>query len=227
MNSPMLVTARMGEPVITYGDGLHLDGILAWAAYRDLTEEQRYEMPPISTAWALDFDLPIARWSVDGGRCLGADKRLLDEHGRVWGWLATQALADWEKHSIHEVRKRVPLEELARWADARTVHIGCGPAKAYDLGFPTQWAPTISWFAIGDPAEVERLLRTHVYGIGKHCAKGLGRVLEWGVEPADVDEAFIIARRRMACSESEATSIMSIRPPYHHNSRHTYARDPG
>lgn len=225
MNEAMLVTASMTEPVITYEDGIHLDGILAWAMYLDLSEEGRKAMPPITEAWALDFDLPLAKWHVaDADTPASVDPRLRDDGG-VWGWMATKALADWTKRGVHELRKRVPIEEMIRWTGANTVHIGCGPAKAYDLKYPTCWAPEVHWFSIGDLDEVQRLLSSHVVGIGKHVAKGLGRVSEWKVAPANVDEAFILERRRIACRESEATGIKSIRPPYHHNSRHTFARD--
>lgn len=226
-HATMLVTARMAEPVITYDDGMHLDGILAMAAYRDLSEEARWALQSITEPWALDFDLPLARWSVAGDTPPGSDARLRDDTGRVWGWLATRALARVERRGTHEIRKRVPTEETVRWSKAKTVHAGLGPAKAYDLKLPTIWAHQIHWLAIGDLAEVLRLLDTHMYGIGKHCAKGLGRVLEWRVDPAPgVDAAFICSHRRMPSLEGTAQSLATIRPPYHHNSRVAYARDP-
>jgi len=222
----LLVTARLSEPVVHFDDGMHLDGIVAWAAYRDLTEEQRWELPPINTAWAVDFPLPIARWSVEADIPPGVDDRLRDESGRVWGWMATRALAVWRKRSVFEVRKRIAGEQMTRYTDAVSVNAGCGPAKAYDLKLPTSFAHEVRWFCIGDKDELLRLLQTHVLGIGKHCAKGQGRVMRWAVEPADVSAEWVMSQRRMPCRESEAQSIASIRPPYHHVSRHTYARDP-
>jgi hypothetical protein len=224
--TPLLVTARMSEPIITYDDGMHLDGILAWAMYLDLTEDERKELPPITEHWAVDFPLPLDKWHVaDADTPPSADPRLRDDDG-VWGWMATQALADWTRRSVHELRKRVPLEELVLWTTTKTATVGKGPAKAYDLKFPTQWAPEVHWMAIGDADEVLRLLTTHVVGIGKHVAKGMGRVAKWSVQHADIDREFVTERRRIACRETEATMIGSIRPPYHHNSRHTWAREP-
>ena len=223
---PLKIVARMGEPVICFEDGLHLDGILAWAAYRDLTEEEHWRLPPIQDPWAVDFDLPFARWSMPAETPSGASERLLDDAGNVWGWFATMAIADWTRRSVHEIRKRVPTSELARWAGTRSINVGAGAPKAYDLKLPTMWTPEITWFAIGDLDEILRLLSIHVYGIGKHCAKGMGRVLEWKAEQVKIDEQFILARRRMPANSDEAMSISSVRPPYHHISRQTYAVDP-
>jgi hypothetical protein len=216
----------MTEPVISYEDGMHLDGILAWAMYLDLEEEERRALPPITEAWALDFGLPLDKWHAPEAELPpGADERLRDASG-VWGWMATRALADWTRRSVHEIRKRVPIEEMIQLTEAKSVTVGQGPGKAYDLKFPTVWAPEVSWFAIGDANEVRRLLATHVIGIGKHVSKGLGRVAEWSVKPANVDPTFILDRRRVACRENEANIIGAIRPPYSHNSRHTWAREP-
>lgn len=218
----MLVTAKMAEPVVYYDDGLHLDGILAWAAYLDLTEDERWGLPPITDDWATDFDLPLQRWHVD---VVAMDARLRGDEG-VWGWCATQVLSGWLRRGSHEIRKKPAAEKMARHTASPSVNLGTGPGKAYNLIVPTAFAHELHWAAIGDMKEALRLLSTHVQGVGKHCARGMGRVLHWSIRQVDVSTEDILKNRVMPCSERQATCIRAIRPPYHHGSRHTWAREP-
>ncbi len=216
------VTAKMAEPIITYGEGMHLDGILAWGHYRAMSEDKRQALPSIAEEWAIDMPLPLVKWHREVKHCGHAG---LDDGDGVWGWAATAAIMPEAKHGVHEIRKKIATDEMIRWTTAKSVHPGSGPAKAYNIELPTVFAPVIRWFADGDAAEIERLL-SHVYGIGKRCTLGLGRVLDWEVTPVNIDLGFILSHRVMACEEKEATAVVGIRPPYHHLSRRTWAVGP-
>jgi CRISPR type IV-associated protein Csf3 len=216
----------MGEPVAEDGHGLHLDGILAWAVYRAMSQEDKWLLPPINTAWAEDFDLPLKRFAVEADVPETADERLTDKQGRVWSWVATRAERGTEKHGVVEIRKRVPHNQLVRYTNAVSVNPSLGPSKAYDLKQPTVWAPELRWYAIGDRDACEHLLRSQLYGVGKYCSKGMGRVMEWRVCDAAVSEDYILEQRSVPTRQGEATAIGGVRPPYHHVSRRTYIREP-
>lgn len=213
------VTAKMSEPIITYGEGMHLDGILAWGYYRAMMEDERRALPSIAEEWAIDMPLPLEKWHRKVKHC-GNDR--LDDGDGVWGWVATRALVENPKHGVHEIRKKIPTDEMIKWTTAKSVHPGSGPAKAYNIELPTVFAPVLRWFADGDPEEIAMLL-SHVYGIGKRCTLGLGRVLDWNVAPSSlVNQDFIMRNRVVACGEEDATDVVGIRPPYHHLSRRTW-----
>jgi hypothetical protein len=226
MISGMRVAAVMAEPIVYYGDGLHLDGILALAVWRALPPQDRELVPPITDSWAVDFDLPLGRWRLPADPEVG-HPQLREADGAVWGWLATQALNGWQLHRAHEVRKRPAVQELIEWTDTKAYNPGLGPMKSYDLSYPTFWSPRVEWEAVGQPDAVRVLLTQQVYGIGKGCAKGMGRVLRWEVEPAlEVTAETVMARRRVPVPQVEATAFAGIRPPYHHKSRECWLREP-
>lgn len=209
------VTAVMGEPVIPGVDGLHLDGILAFGWYRSLDERTRARLPPITAPVAVDFKLPLAKWWVDFGE-RGKELTAADKRGRVWGWLATRQLDDWDARSRHEIRKKPALEAMARYTTAKSHSVGSGLMKAHDLVLPTAFRRELRWRALGCPDKIRELLQ-YVEHVGKKGSLGMGRVLSWKVEPCDVDEEFILAHRRVA--EVGGSRLLGIRPPYHHASR--------
>jgi hypothetical protein len=220
---PMRVVATMGEPLVHYGDGLHLDGPLSWGAYLEYVREHGDDLPPLSGPWAMDFDLPLARWTCPPAG--GEDARLLTADGELWGWCCSAAVVDWVAQGRHDLRKRPALEAMRRYTGARSHHTGLGPMKAKDISFPTLLAFEIEWYALGDRDAVARLLG-RVHHLGKLSRHGLGRVLRWTVEPMEVD--WSIERegrlmRRMPEAWPRATvageEIAPIRAPYHHRSR--------
>jgi CRISPR type IV-associated protein Csf3 len=220
---PLKITARMAEHVAGWDDGIHLDGILSFGAYRDLTAEQRLALPDITTPWAVDFDLPLERWteSVEGVRChenLFIEPPMVDREGRssggVWGWKASAAHADWKVAGLHNVRKRPDVGRMVRYTNSPSVNLKGGQFKSQDLPYPTRFAAEIVWYALGDLAMVRRLL-ARVISIGKLSNHGLGRVLEWTVEPHWDHDAWT-AR---VMPDMSSGVMASIRAPYHHPSR--------
>jgi hypothetical protein len=242
---PLHVIADMSQSVAGPGDPLHLDGILAHAAYRDLPPAEREQIPDIREPWALDFDLPLARWEweialppgADGRLCVPGTVRVDGERGvqlgRVWGWRASAERAQWLAMGIRETVKRMPVREMVRYSSDRRVEIS-GPMKSRRIGHATRFAHRIEWWALGDEAEVRRLLDAHVTHVGKLHHHGSGRVLRWLVERCDEDLSVerpdgTLARVLPSGYGGRPTTWADwggIRPPYHHPSRRIWIERP-
>lgn len=218
---PLRVVARMAEPVVYYGDGLHLDGILSWGAYRAMEDKAR--LPPVSAVeFPIDFLLPVAKW-VWPGEVSGVDnERVLTKGGKAWGWCCSAVQDTWLRHSMTQIRKKPALEEMARLTTSPSANLGAGSMKAYDLPMPTSFALELVWYALGDADEVKRLLDL-VPAVGKKINLGNGRVLEWAVEAVDEDKSIWdgdkLMRRMPAGTYGGHATRRAIRPPYYHRSR--------
>jgi CRISPR type IV-associated protein Csf3 len=233
-HQPLRIVADLVEPVVYVGDLLHIDGVLAGGAYNAMTPEQQAELPSMTTDWALDLDLPLARWLVPVSETWQGHRGLLtDEYGyhtgqhrvAIWGWAASAEMLPWMGYGRHAVRKRPPLEQLVRHSRDASAQLGAGPMKAYDLSLPTLIAPRMEWHALGNRDKVAELL-SHVRAIGKKRNTGNGRVRSWTVEVMAEEDCHPIARhgactRRMPVESGldGAKAWGSIRPPYHHHSR--------
>ena len=229
---PLRIIARMSEPIVYSGDGMHLDGILAACVYRDLDDRTRRRLPPLSSEWPVDLRLPLSRWVVDvSPEWDGGHPRVVERarsHGqhvhRLWGWRASAPASDWQLRGKAEIRKKPALDEMARYTDARSATITSGQLKAYDLALPTVFAREVVWYAHGHPGEVQRLLDAHAPAIGRKRNLGWGTVMSWNVETIDEDRSVVdgdVLRRRMPVESGieGATADGAIRPPYHHPSR--------
>jgi len=213
-HQPLRVRAYPSGQIITYGDGLPLDGPLAWAFFDALPDAERDALPPLNGPDAVDFDLPLAKW-VGGG---------------TWGWRCSWACADIRAEGRAEIRKRTISDEAAAWSDARRMDTSAGRFKPADLAYPSIIAPAITWYCVGDLDAVRALL-SRVHSIGKATNKGYGRIMRWEVEPHAADLSLAYDGELMrALPPSVAEPILSdpsrytprphgIRPPYHHASR--------
>lgn len=228
------ITAELTEPVVYFGDGMHLDGILAYAAYKDLIAEDRDNIPPITQPWAWDFDLPLRTWSVESVTASYVDDRLFintprvrngRKEGALWGWKASAVHADWLCRDRFAVRRRPEIEQMVRYTTSPSVNLGAGQQKATNMLLPARFALKLHWYAVGDREEVSRLLTTHVVAVGKITTKGPGSVRCWQVEPWPGDwsithDGKLTRVMPMAVDAAGGYAAeVSIRPPYHHASR--------
>lgn len=141
-----------------------LDGILATAARR-----QRLGAHYGSIVDHHLEDLPLARW---------------EQHcGSRWCWAATAAeLPDeaaedvrwWHKRSLDSLRAEIMVDKLPANTDV-------GAIKAWRMPRVITIVGRLHWWACGDPAGIESLLRT-VHQIGDGRSSGEGVVTGWTVE---------------------------------------------
>lgn len=213
-HQPLRVRAYPSGQIITYGDGLPLDGPLAWAFFDALPDAERDALPPLNGPDAIDFDLPLAKW-VGGG---------------AWGWRCSWACADIRAEGRAEIRKRTISDEAAAWSDARRMDTSAGRFKPADLAYPSIVAPVITWYCVGDLGQIRALL-SRIHAVGKATNKGYGRIMRWEVEPHAADLSLAcdgelmralppeVARPLVAQPELYFERKHGIRPPYHHASR--------
>lgn len=203
---PIRVVAQMREPIVTTGDAIHLDGILAWCAYA--AHPERDSLPPMTSTACLDFALPLATWRF------GAD----------WGWCASAA--QWPVDTVRStehVRRKPPEREYIQRTAAKTYDYGVGPAKAVNKPIPMAFARTLHWYALGDPDRVRELLG-HMTHIGKLMAHGHGAVMRWVVDTVDADwsierDGALMRRMPAGWAGRPMTHRGALRAPYHHRTR--------
>lgn len=218
---PIRVTAYMAEPVVYMGDGMHLDGILAAASFRELPGGMRASMPSADdTDWPADMPQPLSKWRVRyDGRC---DPRLRDERGMVWGWCASMVHADWQIQTAVEVRKRTAAEQMQRYTDSSDVNLSAGRFKPADLTLPARIAHKLVWFARGKPDEVRKMLGL-VTSIGRKRGHGNGSVMRWEVDSMAEDWSVMrggkITRAMPEGYAEGRRRVAGIRPVYWHRSR--------
>lgn len=213
-HQPLRVRAYPAGPIVTYGDGLPLDGPLAWAFFDALPDDVRDALPSLSGAEAVDFDLPLAKW-VGGG---------------TWGWRCSWACMDVRGETRAEIRKRTVSDEAAQWSAAKAINTSAGRYKPCDLAYPALIAPVITWYAVGD-LDAVRALCDRIPAVGKSVNKGYGKILRWEVEPhpADISLSYDgeimralppeMARPLVKDPDAYTPRAHGVRAPYHHASR--------
>ena len=230
-HAPMRIVAHMDEPIVYYGDLIHIDSAIAFGAFRDLDDRTRARMPPISAEWPVDIALPLSRWACDAAN-EDHDRRLqIAESSELWGWCASAEDVAWSLRSVVEVRKKPDLQRMGRYSDDKSTHLSTGALKAYDLAMPSVFAHEITWWARGDVDKVRALLTRHVPAIGKKRNAGNGTVREWVVEATDVDRSVesdrgVMRRMPVGAVVDGARVRGAIRPPYFHASRVCSSIDP-
>lgn len=218
--TPLQVTAELSDAVVYSGDLIHLDGILARGVFLGLTPGEQLGLPNLCANWAVDLDLPLARWTC---KPVGSfDERLLDDDGMLWGWQASCEMDPWESHGTAEYRKRPPLGEMIRFTRDKTANIRSGALKAYDLSLPVVRAGRQRWYCVGD-REIVYAALSRVTAIGRKHNTGYGTVRRWTVE--ECEHPGLLRRVYPASMATHVDDTLfersaRIRPPYHHRSRH-------
>lgn len=235
------VTVRMAKPICALRGGIHLDGIMAAGAYQMLTREEKESLPPITSEWAVDLPLPLQKWERT---CLiprGVHPNLYEKVGEtsdgrtigvLWGWCASLACVTWAFEALEPMRKRPVIDMAIRHSSDTRMETASGPFKAQDKKFPMRYAHELTWYCVGDKAEVERVL-SFVTHIGRGNGHGWGAIQldendlpMWTVESWPYDWSIVgpggHAMRAMPRQDSPlipALQHTAIRAPYHHSSR--------
>lgn len=174
--APLRVTARLRCGVIS--DGLlPLDGALYAAAHREALGAKTASLPRAS---ATEGDglarhlplkrIPIAkmpdRWTPDFYYAASAAQ---------WPPQVAEGLDHWTKRLDSQY---VELLERQR----AKISTSGGTYRGYRMPVPYRHALAVTWYVVGEPLEIRRLLAlvTHV---GKKTAMGWGVVQDWTVEP--------------------------------------------
>lgn len=159
---PLRIEFTLANPVKAPSHPIHLDGLLAWAAVQEGIDAG----VPMEIA---QEQLPLARQGADGDAVWMAswiefspgerDSLVITRPFRVQDVVADNG------RSFHELRKQ-------KWdSDMRS-----SPYKAYIMTFPLRHARAARAWCIGEPVEVERLLKTHITHLGKLARLDLGRI---------------------------------------------------
>jgi len=220
--TPVRVTAHMAEPVVCYGDGRHLDGLLAWCLFRRESRRGREFGDPSQMDWPEDLDLPLATWTAPFDS--QGHPNLLDEQGQIWGWCASDARWGDYIESSYALRKMPDADDFVRHTDSGTYKYTTGVLKPKDKTYPVRFIHEIDWYALGDRGAIEGLLREMTH-LGKLSGLGMGRIQSWTVERFDDDRSVVhdgTLMRRVPASWADADRAPSrgtVRPPYWHPSR--------
>ena len=122
----------------------------------------------------------------------------------------SQALGQRDRH----FHRRFNAPDAERWMAANRVNTTMGPHKNLRKAHLVTTASSVSWQAIGDAAEIRRLLSS-LHSIGSGHSRGLGRVGAW--EVVEGPWAYPLERPVPVGATDRPGPIMhhSIRPPSH------------
>lgn len=175
---------------------------------------------------ALDGMLAFAAMQERLGRDMGTNIDLepveglplaVERHGDLWWYAAgspetSPPLHQRDKH-FHRRFNNVDAE---RWMAARRVETAMGPHKNLRKPHFVTTCASVSWKCVGDPGEIERLLR-RIPAIGSGWSRGLGQVARWTVREGFEGEL----RRPVPVAWAEERGVAGprmrhpIRPPSH------------
>lgn len=181
---PIQITAYMAGPVAFHpGEGIPIDSPLAYAAALERLGERMFEPAPSNDVLA--------------AQCAEPDPAVpLAVHRYDDGWLYCASLAEIEgRHGAQRLHWNKRFDDgLAQRAleagglDIRRkskVQINSGEFKSYHMPLYLEHVERCIWYAVGDAAEVLRLLETHVHHLGKRRNAGHGTVAAWEVAPSE------------------------------------------
>lgn len=175
------------------------DGVIAYWVMRERLGEEQF---------ALNSSDP-ARLVIPDGLPL-----VKVEDGDQWWWAASSPMLDSERtwRRYYHRRFDVALATSYLPEDQRgRVIVQSGPYKNYRNIRDVKLTKRILWSAIGDPAEITRLL-AQCWWVGGGSAQGLGRVERWEVvDGDDEDEWRARYQRPLPAEVADAHGITGIR----------------
>lgn len=178
---PLKITAHIAHGVI--GDGYFpLDGILMAARIQDMVDVGHNKAFPRleRDAEPIYMSLPLERRGVPSFE--RAPRASEDYY-----WAASWAIANWYEEEVDHYSKRTKTEFEDMLEKPRKLHTGSGRFREYRMPLYYLLTDKITWYAVGDPYEVEYLLSTWVLSIGRKRSQGWGRVLKWEIEEIEED----------------------------------------
>lgn len=115
------------------------------------------------------------------------------------------------------------------------IPIGGGTFKSQMIDVTYVPAKRCTFYLCGDRERIETLLERHFTDIGKHTAKGFGRVNDWDVRELDTDYSLVhptehVAMRplpKRSLSRADDTAMLTWRCPYHYEGWAVECAPPG
>lgn len=203
MHEPLKITAWLQCGVIsdTY---LPIDAVLYYQVMRERFGEQEVTLPGQSYGGPVDHALPLKQ---------------VNSHTRQWFYAAS--FAQWPDHVTEGTdhwNKRMDLSliDLVDWQGRKArLDVSSGRYKSYHMPVYYRHALSVSWYVVGNKAEIERLLR-FVTHLGKKAAQGWGSVLRWKVEPISYDWSVRSATGKLmrAIPTADSATVYGLRPSY-------------
>jgi len=209
MFEPLKITAYLQCGIIT-DPFLPIDGVLYYQVMREQLGEQVVTLPGQSSGGPIDHRLPLKQ---------------INSHSRQWFYAASFAV--WPEHTVEGTdywnkRLDMSLIDLVDWQGKKArFEVASGRYKSYHLPVFYRSALSVSWYVVGEKAEIEWLLRT-VTNLGKKTAQGWGAVNEWQLELAAEDwSVWSNTGRLMRAIPQENGALYGLRPSYW-NPRHQF-----
>jgi len=167
------ITMHMGSPVGTIGY-VYLDGILFRAAGLEMYGEDYINhtipletfIPAINERLATIFDTRYGVLCASVG--FGENKEYTDSWSKRWD-------------DVYDDVVKFNEKTKAR------VDVASGSFKNYHMPFMNKAFKDVIFYARGNATEIERLLRTYIFSIGKKCSQGKGEILSMGFEEMEED----------------------------------------
>jgi len=204
MFEPLKITAHMQCGIIT-DPFLPIDGVLYYQVMREQLGEQIMTLPRQSYGGPVDHNLPLKQ---------------INSHRRDWFYAASFAV--WPPHTCEGTdhwNKRIDMSliDLIDWQGKKArFDVAAGRYKSYHMPVFYRAALSVSWYVVGDKAEIARLL-LFVTNLGKKTGQGWGAINRWEVESVSEDWSLWSATGRLMRaipSTDTAAPIYGLRPSY-------------
>jgi CRISPR type IV-associated protein Csf3 len=186
-----------------------IDGILAYQFMREKLGDEEFAI----RSHRMDLQEPVT------GLPLG-----VEQHGDQWWYQCSfpeyTSVAEITRHTHRRFDARQAEKYWGTPGKSGKVLVAAGPYKNARLKLRQHVTPAVTWYCIGDQAEIERLL-ARVTHVGARVGAGYGRVRKWTVEPAEC-ETLARFRRGLPVEFAQAHQlegqemIHGIRPPVRH-----------
>lgn len=196
---PLKITAKLFDGRIATTDGyLPIDSILAAAWMKKNHPEKYYNADPTIDEMITPV-LPLAK--LDGGIYAASFAQFRK---------AGEETVYWHKRFDAQL-----AEDYVDFAGRRgRVNTTSATYKAYRMPLNVILTPEVVWYAVGEKAEIERLLE-EIPSLGKKTSQGFGQVFEWTVEEIGQDWSVWKDGQLMRnLPDPDGDAEWGVRPPY-------------
>lgn len=160
------------------------------------------------------------------------DTMPLARRERAGQWYYACSWADVEAATVQTTAsafvRRFSEQAVRRYAEQPdrgrlTVHTGKGADKSVQEVIRLRQVTELTWWAVGDLAEISRLLATYFHSIGKKESQGCGQLCAYSdgalwrvtVAPADYSEQDAAGKLTRGLPVERGGRVYPVRPPYY------------